>query len=168
MATCGSACLTRVPDQRVSINGFYCRQVLDSNGSGGLTSQEFCAAMKKLVPRCVTPLAPHAQLETKEKTCCFSSSQTHPAQHMDELVPSCAQIHAKELPAPCGTVPSLFRAWRRWCCAPAAGAARVSTRQPSSAPLGLSTRQAADAQPAPLRNASVDPCSGRKLSSAFE
>ncbi len=26
-----------------------CRQVLDSNGSGGLTSQEFCAAMKKLV-----------------------------------------------------------------------------------------------------------------------
>jgi hypothetical protein len=25
------------------------RQVLDSNGSGGLTSQEFCAAMKKLV-----------------------------------------------------------------------------------------------------------------------
>ncbi len=24
-------------------------QVLDSNGSGGLTSQEFCAAMKKLV-----------------------------------------------------------------------------------------------------------------------
>jgi hypothetical protein len=27
------------------------RQVLDSNGSGGLTSQEFCAAMKKLVRR---------------------------------------------------------------------------------------------------------------------
>jgi hypothetical protein len=27
------------------------RQVLDSNGSGGLTSQEFCAAMKKLVQR---------------------------------------------------------------------------------------------------------------------
>ncbi len=27
----------------------WCRQVLDSNGSGGLTSQEFCAAMKKLV-----------------------------------------------------------------------------------------------------------------------
>jgi hypothetical protein len=26
-----------------------CRQVLDSNGSGELTSQEFCAAMKKLV-----------------------------------------------------------------------------------------------------------------------
>jgi hypothetical protein len=25
------------------------RQVLDSNGSGGLTSMEFCAAMKKLV-----------------------------------------------------------------------------------------------------------------------
>jgi hypothetical protein len=25
-------------------------QILDSNGSGGLTSQEFCAAMKKLVP----------------------------------------------------------------------------------------------------------------------
>ena len=24
-------------------------QVLDSNGSGGLTSQEFCAAMRKLV-----------------------------------------------------------------------------------------------------------------------
>ena len=27
------------------------RQVLDSNSSGGLTSQEFCAAMKKLVQR---------------------------------------------------------------------------------------------------------------------
>ncbi len=25
--------------------------MLDSNGSGGLTSQEFCAAMKKLVGR---------------------------------------------------------------------------------------------------------------------
>jgi hypothetical protein len=25
------------------------RQVLDSDNSGGLTSQEFCAAMKKLV-----------------------------------------------------------------------------------------------------------------------
>jgi hypothetical protein len=29
-----------------------CWQVLDSNGSGGLTSQEFCAAMKKLVQFC--------------------------------------------------------------------------------------------------------------------
>ncbi len=50
-----------------------------------------------------------------------------------------------------------------------ARAARVSTRQPSSAPLGLGTRQAAHAQPAPLRNASVDPASSScKLSSAFE
>ena len=65
-----------------SIRGFCCRQVLDSNGSGGLTSLEFCAAMKKLVRRCTTPLASHAQPDLNEKTCCLSSSQTHPAQHM--------------------------------------------------------------------------------------
>ncbi len=33
----------------VGIGPRLAAQVLDSNGSGGLTSQEFCAAMKKLV-----------------------------------------------------------------------------------------------------------------------